>query len=381
MSSNARSSHEGGTHPSRAPVGPVRRFTCCFALVVLGTAATISCERPVEPDAGSVSLSIAPTGATFVQNGSQPVTATLTRLGGFSGSVGFTVSGVPSGITAAVSDVQTTGAVTTATIMVVVGAGVAPGVYPLVVHGTARGVSEATQAFRLTVAALGAVPPPPPMPSYTLTLSATTLSIAQANGGGPPYTAVNLVRTNFTGPVAVSVESLPTGVHFAYPDTPMSGSSAVLGLVVAPDAPTGTFANVLVRGVAAGLSDQTAPLTLTITEAPFTLALSSPTLSIVQGGASQTTTVNIVRNNFTDAVELFVDWWDSMPPGITGAFAPSVTGGNTSVLSLSASAEAVPGVYDLYVFGVKYTPPPPLPWWVGVPTYCCVPLKLTVLSP
>ena len=128
-----------------------------------------------------------------------------------------------------------------------------------------------------------------------------------------------------------------------------------------------------------------APLTLTITEAPFTLALSSPTLTLVQGAAPETTAVSIVRNNvsglnFTDPVTLFVDWWDSMPPGITGTFTHGWTTGNTNVLSLTADATAVPGVYDLIVYGDMYTPTPP-PWWVGVPTYCCVPLKVTVVSP
>jgi hypothetical protein len=341
----------------------IPRHLIRYGLVLLGTATAVGCEV-VEPDPG-LSLSITRTRATVVQGGSQPVTATLTRIGAYSGTVDLTVTGVPSGVTATISNVQATGAVTTATVTIVVDAAVAPAVYPLVVHGSGSGVSEVTQAFTLTVTAS-------PVPGYSLTLTAPTLSIAQGNGGGPPTTTVNLVRTNFTGNVTLSVENLPTGVStaFFYPDNPISGSSSQLALVVAGNAPTGTFANLLVRGVASGLPDRTAPLSLTITVAPFTLTLSSPTLSIVQGAAPQTTTVNIVRNNFAGPVTLYVDWFDSMPPGVTAAWAPNPATGNSSVLSLAVGAAAVPGVYELYVYGEATT---------GV--FCCVPLTLTVTAP
>ena len=166
----------------------------------------------------------------------------------------------------------------------------------------------------------------------------------------------------------LSVENLPAGVRFFfYPNSQIYGNSTQL--VVAGAAPTGTFANVVVRGVASGLPDRTAPLSLTITMAPFTFTLSSATLSIVQGGAPQTTTVNIVRNNFTGPVRLYVDWFDDgLPSGITAVSAPDPVTGNSSVLTLTVDAAAVPGVYDLYVFGRATTG-----------TYCCVPLTLTVL--
>ena len=544
-------------------------------LFTLCTAAAVGCGSDGVTDPGSISLSIASTGATIMQGASQSVVATLTRIGGFSGTVGFFVTGLPTGVTAAVTDVQTSGAVTTATVGIVVGAAVAPAAYPVLVHGTASGVAEVSKAFTLTVlAGLGfsmtlstaalsieqgastptttvnltrfthlggvglyvtglpagvnasfdptswpasnssvltltvgatAVPgsynlqvhaydpeqegnvstplmltitaaspgyaltlsspaliimqgtstptttvnvvrhnfigrvglflttgddsgdmPPevtaafapnsttgnssvltltvgtaavpgvyqfyvvgeastgyrsaaltltvttPTSPGYGLTSSASALSVAQ--GTTSPLTTVDLLRTGFAGNVTLSVDSLPSGASAVfYPVNPTSGSSSRFWVSVDPDAVPGTYSNLLVRGVAPGLADRTAPLTLTITVAPFRLTLSSPTLSIVQGAASPTTTVNVIRDNFTGPVDLHIGWYgedhDVLPPGVTAAFAPSPVTGNSAVLTFTVGAAATPGDYRLFVFAAASTG-----WWFSVP------LTLTVTA-
>ena len=200
-----------------------------YGLVLLGTAAAVGCDGVTDP--GSISLSLSQTSATVAQGGSQTVTATLTRIGGFTGTVNLTVTGSQSGVTATVSDVHTSGSVTTATVTILAGAAV-EAVYPLVVHATGSGVGEVTQAFTLTVTA------PPPAPGYTLSLSASTLSIAQ--GASTPTTTVNLIRHNYTGPVTLYVVgtddhdwyALPSGVTAAFSSNPASGDSSVLTLSV-----------------------------------------------------------------------------------------------------------------------------------------------------
>jgi hypothetical protein len=317
-----------------------------YGLILLGTAAVVGCEGFVEPDPGSLSLSIATTAATIVQGGSQPVSATLTRIGGFRGTVDLTVTGAPSGVTAAVSNLQTTGAVTTATFTIVVGAGVAPALYPLVVHGTGRGVREVTQVFPLTVTA------PPAVPGYTLSLTAPSLSMAQ--GEYWSHHTMYLVRTNFTGDVTLSVENLPAGVDaFFYPSGPITDGSPELWLYVAGDAAPGTYTSLLVRGVAAGLADRTVPLSLTIKVAPYVLMLSSPTLSTAPGAVPQSTTVYVVRNTFTGPVTLEVDEnpEDGYPAGVTTTLAPNPVTVNSAVLTITVGTAAVPGVYTILVSG------------------------------
>jgi hypothetical protein len=233
-----------------------------YGLVLLATVVTAGCgsEGDGGTEPGTITLTIDQAAATIQQGQSQAVTATLTRAGGFTGTVNLDVTGEPTGVTATVSNVQTSGAVTTATVTILVGAAVAPALYPLVLHGTGSGVSAVTRAFALTVAAA-------PVPAYTLALSSPALSIVQ--GAATPTTTATLVRTNFTGGVTLSVENLPGGVTAAFnPASPISGSSSVLTLTVATNASTGTFTNLVVRGVATGLTDRTAPLSLTITAAP-----------------------------------------------------------------------------------------------------------------
>jgi hypothetical protein len=316
-------------------------------LVLLGTAVAVGCSSgDGGTGPGAIALVIVPTSASISQGGSAAVAATLTRSGGFTGTVALTVTGAPTGVTGVVSNVVTTGTTTTATVTINVDAATVLGNYNLVVHGTGTGVTDATAAFTLTVTE---------PPAFTLTLNPTTLSIVQ--GAATPTTTVTLVRTNFTGNVALSVENLPTGVTASFaPASPISGSTSVLTLTVAGNAPTGTFTNLLVRAVAAPLTDRTAPLSLTITAAApsFGLSLTQATLSIAQGASTPTTTVNIARINFTGDVALSVL---NLPTGVTAAFAPAnPQTGNSAVLTLTVAAGAPTGTFtNLSVQGVGTT--------------------------
>ena len=222
---------------------------------------------------------------------------------------------------------------------------------------------------------------PPPEPSYSLTLTVPTLNGAQ--GTSTSVTTLSLGRIAFTGEVALSVENLPTGVsaHLS-PASPVSEDSSQLWLSIGAESPTGTFRNLLVRGVASGLLDRTTPLTLTITAPPpplrpfAVLTLSSATLSITQGTGTVTTTVNVARDNYAGPVTLWIDIGNfhgsqgSMPPGVRAAFAPNPTTGSSSVLTLSVSGAAAPGVYDLWITA-EATPG----WYVEGPK-----LRLTITA-
>ena len=216
---------------------------------------------------------------------------------------------------------------------------------------------------------------PPPEPSYTLTLTVPTLN--GAPGTSTSVTTLGLGRIAFTGEVALSVENLPTGVtaHLS-PASPVSENSSQLWLSIGAESPTGAFGNLLVRGVASGLLDRTTPLTLRITPpiSPFAvLTLSPATLSIMQGTATPTTTVDVARINYAGPVTLSTDIGDfhgTMPRGVTAAFAPNPTTGSSSVLTLSVSGAAAPGVYDLWIYA-EATPG----WYVEGPK-----LRLTITA-
>jgi hypothetical protein len=132
-------------------------------LVLLGTATAVGCSSgdggtgPGTEEPGAV-LVILPATGSIAQGGSSTVGVILTRRVAFTGTVSLTVTGAPTGVTALVSDVQTTGLVTTATVTISVGDATPRGSYGLVVHGTGTGGRDALATFVLVVTAPPAAP-------------------------------------------------------------------------------------------------------------------------------------------------------------------------------------------------------------------------------
>jgi uncharacterized membrane protein len=226
------------------------------AALVLAVAAAGCKSDGTGIDDGEIALALSATSATVEQGNATSATATLTRSGGFTGPVQFAVTGAPAGITATVSNPQTTGLVTSGTLNVEVGPAAAPGTYQLTVTGTGAGVSPATANFALTVTAA-------PAASYTLSLTSAALAIAQ--GASTPTTTVNINRTNFTGEVTLSVANLPSGVTAAFAPHPVTGNTSVLTLSVGGAVTPGEY-NLTVNGTGTA-GNQSTPLVLTVTAA------------------------------------------------------------------------------------------------------------------
>ena len=124
------------------------------SLAWLGLAAALSCSSEndaTEPELATIALEIHPTSISIGQGGSATFTVTVTRNGDFTDTVDLTVW-APAGVTGIVSDVQTTGPVTTATITIDVDGRTTPGNYYVVVRGAAAGVAPATAQLSLVVA-------------------------------------------------------------------------------------------------------------------------------------------------------------------------------------------------------------------------------------
>lgn len=314
-----------------------------YCLAALTTAVAFGCDGVTDP--GSITLALTSPSATVNQGASVDVATTLTRIGTFTGAVSITVRGTPPGVTAAVSNLQTSGAVTTATITITVQAATTPGTYSLTVRGAAAGVPESVATLALTVTEV---------PAYTLTPVAPALTIVQ---GTSAAIGVTIGRTNFTGGVTLSLEqpedpALPAGIIATFDSNPATGASSVLTISVGSTVAAGTY-NLLLRGAVAGLTGRIATLTLTVAEAPrYTLSASPAMLTLIEGGGAQTSTISISRTGgFTGSVALSVT---SPVPGIgggetTATLDPASTTGNSS--TLSAITNAGPGSYTLAITG------------------------------
>jgi len=176
---------------------------------------------------GSIAIALSPTGATVLRGGSTLVVATLTRGGGFTGTVNFTAEGAPTGVTASVGASSTVGGTTTATVTVTVAASVAPGTYPITIRGTGSGVSPTTAVFTLTVVAQA---------SFTLSVNPANASLAQTQA--QDFT-VTVNRVAYTGAITFSAENLADGVTPSFNPAVTNGNTTTLTLTASATAVPG----------------------------------------------------------------------------------------------------------------------------------------------
>jgi hypothetical protein len=304
------------------------------ALTALALLTAIGCgdDGGSEPE-GSISVSASPSTLSVPQGSSGTVTVTLTRGGGFAEPVTVTVEGLPTGVTASVAPASLTGTATQAVLTVTVLNSVAVGTYTATVRASAPGIGAATTTFALTVTAQA---------NYTLT--ATPASVVQGASG---TSNIAIQRTNFTGPVTLTLENPPAGITGSFNPTSATGDQSVLTINVASTVTPGTY-NLTVKGAATGQTDKTTTVVLTVTAAPnYTLSVTPTALNISAGGNAQAT-LNIARSNFAGTVNLALD---APPAGITATFSPAAATGNTSTVTVNVAANVAPGNHTLTIKG------------------------------
>lgn len=98
----------------------------------------------------SLAIALSTASATIAQSGTVEFSASVTRLGGLVGVVDVTVEDVPAGLTSAVTDVQTSNGITTATVTLSATAAATTGVHSVTVRGATYGYTAAT-TLSLTV--------------------------------------------------------------------------------------------------------------------------------------------------------------------------------------------------------------------------------------
>lgn len=208
--------------------------------------------------APSITISIDPTSATAAPGASVVIEATLTGSGGFTGAGAvFALTGAPAGVTFAVSNLQTSGSVTTATVTTFVAATVAPGTYAINLTGSGAGVKTVSVSFALTVAGVAVV---------GFTLSANPATLTTCEGCVAQIATININRTDgFTGSVALSASNSPVdqGGSFTMALNPTStaGNSSIL--TVSTNAPPGNY-TLTITGTAPGFATQTVTIAVTV---------------------------------------------------------------------------------------------------------------------
>ncbi len=311
-----------------------------FVLITLALAACGGSDTPVTPQ--SVTLQLSSSAGTVIRGSTGTSTLTLTRVGGYTGTVALSADGLPTGVTAAFTPTQLSGTESSASVVFTVGAATTPGVSTITVRAAGSGVTAATATYTLTV----------PAPAITLAAGTTTASIVQ---GATATVPITITRTNgFTDAVTLTATGMPTGVTATFAPTSIAAgtTTSTLSLVAAANAAVGA-ASITITAAGSGVSAQTATVALTVTAAAipaFSMTATPAALSVV-AGQSGTTSIAISRSGgFSGDVTLALE---GAPTGVTGAFAPTpiAAAATSSTLTLTTTAQTAPGAYNLTVRG------------------------------
>ena len=273
-----------------------------------GLTHTVAVSLTLTP-APDFTIAASPPSLSVVPGASAASTIAVTRANGFTGSVTFSASGLPSGVTASFSPASSTSATM---LTLSVAAAVAPATATVTVAGSSGSLAHTT-TVSLTITAA---------PNFGLTASPSSLSIAQGATGSA---TISVVPANgFTGAVTFSASGLPNGVTASF--SPASSASATtLTLAVSSTASTGN-ATITVNGVSGQLT-HSAVIGVTINGAP----------PPVNGGV---TVVPLVSANGWRSLEEEIRLSNTQP---LSALSITITVGNARGLSFNGQNNTVGG--------------------------------------
>jgi|GEM_PF-108982 len=197
----------------------------------------------------------------------------------------------------------------------------------------------------------GTEPPSSQVPNYSVSASPATLTVMR---GATATSTINIARTGgFAGAVDLSVSGLPSGVTASFSADPTTGATRTLTLTASSTAVAGA-STLTINGVGTpGTRSATVNLTVTQPAASDFSVSASPAVLTINQGATGTSTIAITRvGGFTGAVDLTAT---GLPAGVTAAFSPASTTGNTSTLTLTASNTAAAGAASITINGTSTT--------------------------
>jgi uncharacterized membrane protein len=193
-----------------------------------------------------------PTSRSVTQGNSAAYTVSVTASGGFSGAVGFSLTGQPAGSTVNFNPNTVTGS-GSSTLTVSTTATTATGSYPMTITATSGALSH---TVGVTLVVNGSTPP-----DFTLSANPTSLAIARGSSGNFTLTIGGL--NGFANSVSLSLKGLPNKTNFSFTPASISGSgSSTLKISVNKPATPGTY-GLTISGTGGGIT-HSANVTLTI---------------------------------------------------------------------------------------------------------------------
>jgi subtilase family serine protease len=288
------------------------------------------------PQQPGFTLSASPSSVSVTQGSSATSTITVTDVGGFSGSVTLSASGLPSGVTAAFSPNPTSG---TSTLTLSATSTAATGTVTVTISGVSGSTTGST-TISLTVKAS--------VQSFTLSAAPPAVSIAKGGASGTSTITITPLG-GFSGNVTLTTSKLAAGVTASFSPNPAT-STSVLTLTASPTATAGTK-TITITGTSGSL---TATTTVTLTVTPlggFSLTAVPKSLTVAHGNSGTSTITVVPTNGFDQQVTLTTS---GVPSGVTASFSANPTA-TISVLTLAVGNSVPTGTYAITVTGTFRT--------------------------
>jgi len=195
--------------------------------------------------------------AAVAQKGTADIQVSVSRSGGFSGSVTVTVSGLPAGVSA--SALTLDGGQTSGTVTLDATSSAAAGSSTLTFSGAASGIAAKTATVALTVEA----EPPPSSGGVTISLGSSSTAL---NQGQQTTVTVNITRTgDFTGPVTLEGTSDQSGLLALFTPNPATGPTSTMELAASISQAPGNY-TLTVTASGDGVASTTASLSVTVNQ-------------------------------------------------------------------------------------------------------------------
>jgi len=231
--------------------------TGSFSVTITGTSGNLTHTTSVSlvvnaalvPD---FSLSATPASQTVVRGGSTTYAANISRLGGFTGGVTFSVSGLPAGATGTFNPNPATA--NSSTLAVTTAATTATGSFVLTITGVSGALSRTTSVTLVITA--------PAAGDFSLSASPSSQTVSQ--GDSASYTLSITRSGSFTAAVTLSVSGLPAGATASFSPNPATGNSSLTINTNEQVTPQGSYV-LTITGVGGGLTRVTSA-TLVVTD-------------------------------------------------------------------------------------------------------------------
>jgi hypothetical protein len=181
-----------------------------------------------------ITLQISPASQSIQRGQAAGYVVSATSTGGFSGTVGLGVTGLPGGSSVAFSPSSLTisaGSTATASMNVATTQATSTGTSTLKVTGTSGKISGSVTAGLTVNYQL----------SGSFSVSAAPSTVTVPPGSAAAYT-LQLTRNNFAGPITLSVlGGLPSGAAASFSPNPVTGASSTLQITTAANSPDGNY--------------------------------------------------------------------------------------------------------------------------------------------